>query len=180
MTATNSNPDATSLPTTPAAQRSERGFWALIVTQFQGAFSDNVLRYLLLSIIVGMGLGKDQRESFVSMATLLFSVPFVLFSMTGGWLADRFSKRQITIWTKGMEITSMLVAIAGLATHRLPISLVALTFVATQAALFGPSKYGLLPELLPAGTRLFRNHAAVFKARLPGWNSIDGLWMPTM
>jgi len=150
MTATNSNPDATSLPTTPAAQRSERGFWALIVTQFKGAFSDNVLRYLLLSIIVGMGLGKDQRESFVSMATLLFSVPFVLFSMTGGWLADRFSKRQITIWTKGMEITSMLVAIAGLATHRLPISLVALTFVATQAALFGPSKYGLLPELLPA------------------------------
>jgi len=150
MTATNSNPDATSLPTTPAAQRSERGFWALIVTQFQGAFSDNVLRYLLLSIIVGMGLGKDQRESFVSMATLLFSVPFVLFSMTGGWLADRFSKRQITIWTKGMEITSMLVALAGLATHRLPISLAALTLVATQAALFGPSKYGLLPELLPA------------------------------
>ena len=130
--------------------RSTRGFWSLIVTQFQGAFSDNVLRYLLLSIIVGMGLGKDQRESFVSMATLLFSVPFVLFSMTGGWLADRFSKRQITIWTKGMEIASMLVAFAGLATHRLPISLVALTLVATQAALFGPSKYGLLPELLPA------------------------------
>jgi len=149
MTETNSNSDASSLPATPAAQRSERGFWALIVTQFQGAFSDNVLRYLLLSIIVGMGLGKDQRESFVSMATLLFSVPFVLFSMTGGWLADRFSKRQITIWTKGMEITSMLVAIAGLATHRLPISLAALTLVATQAALFGPSKYGLLPELLP-------------------------------
>ena len=131
-------------------QRSTRGFWALIVTQFQGAFSDNVLRYLLLSIIVGMGLGKDQRESFVSMATLLFSVPFVLFSMTGGWLADRFSKRQVTILTKGMEIGSMLVALAGLATHRLPVSLVALTLVATQAALFGPSKYGLLPELLPA------------------------------
>ncbi len=29
-------------------------------------------------------------------------------------------------------------------------SLVALGLVATQAALFGPSKYGLLPELLPA------------------------------
>ena len=150
MTENSSNPDAMDLPAMPAAPRSERGFWALIVTQFQGAFSDNVLRYLLLSIIVGMGLGKDQRESFVSMATLLFSVPFVLFSMTGGWLADRFSKRQITIWTKGMEITSMLVALAGLATHRLPISLAALTLVATQAALFGPSKYGLLPELLPA------------------------------
>jgi len=137
-------------PLPQETERSTRGFWALIVTQFQGAFSDNVLRYLLLSIIVGMGLGKDQRESFVSMATLLFSVPFVLFSMTGGWLADRFSKRQVTILTKAMEIASMLVAIAGLATHRLPISLAALTLVATQAALFGPSKYGLLPELLPA------------------------------
>jgi acyl-[acyl-carrier-protein]-phospholipid O-acyltransferase/long-chain-fatty-acid--[acyl-carrier-protein] ligase len=129
---------------------STRGFWALIVTQFQGAYSDNILRNLLLSIIVGMGMARNQRESFVSMVTLMFSVPFVIFSMPGGWLADRFSKRQITIWTKGMEIGSMVVATAGLAVQSLTISLVALTLVATQAALFGPSKYGLLPELLPA------------------------------
>jgi acyl-[acyl-carrier-protein]-phospholipid O-acyltransferase/long-chain-fatty-acid--[acyl-carrier-protein] ligase len=48
-----------------------------------------------------------------------------------------------------MEFCSMMVATAGLATHTLALSLVALTLVATQAALFGPSKYGLLPELLP-------------------------------
>jgi len=136
------------LPAEPP--RSTRGFWALIATQFQGAYSDNILRNLLLSIIVGMGMARNQRESFVSMVTLMFSVPFVIFSMPGGWLADRFSKRQITIWTKGMEIGSMVVATAGLAVQSLPISLLALTLVATQAALFGPSKYGLLPELLPA------------------------------
>ena len=34
--------------------RPERGFWALIVTQFQGAYSDNILRNLLLSMIVGI------------------------------------------------------------------------------------------------------------------------------
>jgi acyl-[acyl-carrier-protein]-phospholipid O-acyltransferase/long-chain-fatty-acid--[acyl-carrier-protein] ligase len=136
------------IPAEPS--RSTRGFWALIVTQFQGAYSDNILRNLLLSIIVGMGMARNQRESFVSLVTLMFSVPFVIFSMPGGWLADRFSKRQITIWTKGMEIGSMVVATAGLAVHSLPVSLLALTLVATQAALFGPSKYGLLPELLPA------------------------------
>src|SRR5271166_4546521 len=130
--------------------RSERGFWSLIVTQFQGAYSDNILRNLLLSMIVGMGLAKNERETFVSVVTFLFSMPFVIFSMPGGWLADRFSKRQITIWTKAMEIGSMVVATAGLAEHSLSVSLVALTLVATQAALFGPSKYGLLPELLPA------------------------------
>ena len=127
-----------------------RGFWALIATQFQGAYSDNILRNLLLSMIVGMGMAKSERETFVSIVTFIFSIPFILFSMPGGWLADRFSKRQITIWTKVMEIGSMIVATAGLATHTLTLSLVALTLVATQAALFGPSKYGLLPELLPA------------------------------
>ncbi len=77
-------------------------------------------------------------------------MPFVLFSMTGGWLADHFSKRQVTIWTKVMEIGAMTIATAGLAMHARTLTLVALGLVATQAALFGPSKYGLLPELLPA------------------------------
>ena len=134
----------------PEVQRSERGFWALIATQFQGAYSDNILRNLLLAMIVGMGLRNDQRDTFVSIVTFLFSMPFVLFSMTGGWLADRFSKRQVTIWTKVMEIGAMTIATAGLALHLQPLTLVALGLVATQAALFGPSKYGLLPELLPA------------------------------
>lgn len=131
------------------SERGLRGFWALVATQFQGAFSDNLLRNLLLSMVVGMGLARSERESFVSLVTFLFSVPFIVFSMAGGWLADRFSKRQITIWTKLMEIASMVLAAAGLAAHSLPLSLAALTLVATQAALFGPSKYGLLPELLP-------------------------------
>jgi acyl-[acyl-carrier-protein]-phospholipid O-acyltransferase / long-chain-fatty-acid--[acyl-carrier-protein] ligase len=129
--------------------KSRKGFWALIATQFQGAYSDNILRNLLLSMIVGMGMARSERETFVSAVTFLFSVPFLLLSMPGGWLADRFSKRSITIWTKIMEFGSMILATAGLATHTLTLSLVALTLVAAQAALFGPSKYGLLPELLP-------------------------------
>src|ERR1700756_2051676 len=104
-------------PTASETARSERGFWALIATQFQGAYSDNILRNLLLAMVVGMGLNVAKRDSLVSLVTFLFSVPFVLFSMTGGWLADRFSKRQVTIWTKGMEIGAMAVATAGLAMH---------------------------------------------------------------
>ncbi|WP_109486704.1 acyl-[ACP]--phospholipid O-acyltransferase [Occallatibacter savannae] len=149
--------DALEAPAISEARRSERGFWALIATQFQGAFSDNVLRNLLLAMIVGMGLGKDQRDSFVSMVTFLFSMPFVLFSMTGGWLADHFSKRQVTIWTKIMEIGAMTIAAAGLGLHMRSLTLLALGLVATQAALFGPSKYGLLPELLPAKRLSFGN-----------------------
>lgn len=147
ITSSGSTSEASSVPV--PSQRSLRGFWALVATQFQGAFSDNLLRNLLLSMVVGMGLARSDRESFVSLVTFLFSLPFILCSMAGGWLADRFSKRQITTSTKLLEIASMVLAAAALAAHSLPFSLVALTLVATQAALFGPSKYGLLPELLP-------------------------------
>jgi acyl-[acyl-carrier-protein]-phospholipid O-acyltransferase/long-chain-fatty-acid--[acyl-carrier-protein] ligase len=158
--------------------RSRHGFWALIATQFQGAFSDNILRNLLLSMIVGMNFARAERETFVSIVTFLFSVPFLVLSMPGGWLADRFSKRQITIWTKGMEFGSMLLATAGLATHSLGLSLAALTFVASQAALFGPSKYGLLPELLPEKNLSWGNgviELGTFLAIIVG--TVAGAWM---
>ena len=161
-----------------SAANRRRGFWALIATQFQGAFSDNILRNLLLSMIVGMNLAKSERETFVSVVTFLFSVPFLILSMPGGWLADRFSKRQITIWTKVMEFGSMLLATAGLATHSLWLSLVALTLVASQAALFGPSKYGLLPELLPEKSLSWGNgviELGTFLAIIIG--TVAGAWM---
>src|SRR5580704_17879975 len=162
----------------PAAPRSRRGFWALIATQFQGAFSDNILRNLLLSILIGMNMAQTQRETFVSVVTFLFSVPFLIFSMPGGWLADRFSKRQVTIWTKVMEFGSMLLATAGLATHTMWLSLAALTLVASQAALFGPSKYGLLPELLPEKALSWGNgviELGTFLAIIIG--TVAGAWM---
>src|SRR3974377_1156970 len=105
----------------PNPSESRRGFWALIATQFQGAFSDNVLRYLLLGLVVGPGLSEENGNRLVSVIMLLFSAPFILFSMSGGVLADRFSKRSVTIYTKLMEIGSMTIVTAGLALHSLPL-----------------------------------------------------------
>src|ERR1700752_3701452 len=73
------------------------GFWSLIVTQFQGALSDNALKWLVSFLLLGMGLEQGKRDLlFVLVVPLLFSVPFLLFSMAGGFLADRFSKRSMT------------------------------------------------------------------------------------
>ncbi len=127
----------------------KRGFWSLIVTQFQGAFSDSALKNLVIFLILGSGLPLDKRDSLVPLVLTLFAIPFILFSMTGGWLADRYSKRSVTVGTKGMEIGVMVFAAAGLALGSLPLQLAAIFLLSTQAALFGPSKYGILPELLP-------------------------------
>jgi acyl-[acyl-carrier-protein]-phospholipid O-acyltransferase/long-chain-fatty-acid--[acyl-carrier-protein] ligase len=126
-----------------------RGFWALIVTQFQGAFSDNVLKNLVVFMILGMNVSLAGQHRIGELVGALFALPFILFSMAGGFLADRFSKRTITLGVKNFEIVVMLFATTGLALNSLPMELAAVFCMGVHSAFFGPSKYGLLPELLP-------------------------------
>ncbi|MGH9742340.1 MAG: MFS transporter, partial [Candidatus Acidiferrum sp.] len=125
------------------------GFWSLIATQFQGAFNENGLKQLVIFLILAMNLAKEDRDRLVPIVGFLFAAPFILFSMTGGYFADRFSKRSVTIWTKVFEIGVMGLAVAALAAGNLPLEMAVVFLASTQAAIFGPSKYGLLPELLP-------------------------------
>lgn len=125
------------------------GFWSLIATQFQGAFNDNALKFLVIFLIIGNKLSPDEEELKVMVIGGLFALPFILFSMLGGYFADRYSKRTVTIWTKVFEIGAMFFAIAGFAYQNMTMAMVSVFLASTQGALFGPSKYGLLPELLP-------------------------------
>jgi acyl-[acyl-carrier-protein]-phospholipid O-acyltransferase / long-chain-fatty-acid--[acyl-carrier-protein] ligase len=134
-------------PASPPPWR--RGFWSLIITQFQGAFNETGLKQLVILIILAMGMEQAKRDQLVLVVGALFAVPFILFSMTGGFLADRYSKRTVTIWTKVFEMAVMILAIVGLGLQNLNLEMAAVFLASTQAALFGPSKYGLLPELLP-------------------------------
>ena len=127
----------------------QRGFWCLIITQFQGAFSDNALKWLAIFIITGMGLSAEERDKLIGIVGALFALPFIAFSMAGGFLADRFSKRSVTIGVKVFEIFVMLLALAGLATHHLYLTISCVFLMGVHSAIFGPSKYGVLPELLP-------------------------------
>ena len=126
-----------------------RGFWSLIGTQFQGAFSDNALKTLVTFIALAAATSSRQRNTVVPLLGILFSLPFILFSMAGGHLADRFSKRRVTIGVKVFEILLMLFALAALWLKNVPLAMAAVCGMGIHSAFFGPSKYGLLPELLP-------------------------------
>jgi acyl-[acyl-carrier-protein]-phospholipid O-acyltransferase/long-chain-fatty-acid--[acyl-carrier-protein] ligase len=128
--------------------RERRGFWSLIITQFQGAFSDNVHKSLVIFLIGNVVAGVAERDRLASLIGFLFAIPFILFSMSGGWLADRFSKRSVTIGVKLLEIAVMALATIGLGLRHIPLLLLCIFLMSLQSALFGPSKYGLLPELL--------------------------------
>ena len=125
-----------------------RGFWALMATQFQNAFSDLALKNLVIYLVLAR-MAKGERDHYVALAGALYAVPFILFSMFGGWLADRFSKQKVLASVKLAEIGIMLIAALALGLQNLWMELGAVFLMGCHSSIFGPSKYGILPELLP-------------------------------
>jgi acyl-[acyl-carrier-protein]-phospholipid O-acyltransferase/long-chain-fatty-acid--[acyl-carrier-protein] ligase len=126
-----------------------RSFWLMFVVEFQNAFSDNTLKFLVTFLIIGLGFQQEKRDSLVPLVGAVFALPFILFSMAGGFFADRFSKRSVAVAVKCAEIGIMSVALFGLWRHNIPLLLAAIFLMSTHSAIFGPTKYGMLPELLP-------------------------------
>src|SRR6202034_3697163 len=136
-------------PKTQVGRAWRAGFCSLIATQFQTAFNDNAVKFLVIYIIVAMNFPNNFRDRLILIVGALFAIPFILFSMTGGYFADRYSKRSVTIGTKLLELAVMAFTILALYLHNLPMECASVFLISMEAALFGPSKYGLLPELLP-------------------------------
>jgi MFS family permease len=133
---------------------SDPAFWGMTITQFLGAFNDNLFKQLVLLLsITGVDQalkGKAADEQWLPM--LMFAVPFLLFTGYAGFLADRYSKRTIVVWAKVAEIVAMALgagafAMYGASRAMWPMYGV-LFFMAAQSAFFGPAKYGILPEML--------------------------------
>ena len=110
-----------------------------------GTFNDNFFKQSVLLLAVGMG-----HTSMQSWGTVLFSLPFVLFSAWGGWLADRYPKRRVILAAKLLELAAMLVGAWGLLTLHWGGLLVMLFCMGASATLFSPALNGSLPEVFPS------------------------------
>jgi acyl-[acyl-carrier-protein]-phospholipid O-acyltransferase/long-chain-fatty-acid--[acyl-carrier-protein] ligase len=82
-------------------------------------------------------------------AGLVFVIPFLLFSSTAGVLADRFSKQRLLMGIKGVEIATMVLAMIAFALKSIWASYSLLFLLSTHSAMFGPSKYAIISELVP-------------------------------
>lgn len=132
----------------------DRSFWGLMSTQFLGAFNDNLYKQLILLLAIPLAVaGQSSSSDVQGWATLVFSLPFVLFSGLAGYLADRFSKTPIIVWSKATEIVVMLLGFAAFWYFDLlgtAGTWVVLFLMGLQSTFFGPGKYGILPELFRA------------------------------
>ncbi|MDE2361448.1 MAG: acyl-[ACP]--phospholipid O-acyltransferase [Hyphomicrobiales bacterium] len=133
----------------------QRRFAALFWTQFFSAFNDNFLKNALVFLILYKMAGPD-AEALVTLAGGVFILPFFFLSGLGGELADRFDKAIVARRLKLAEFGAAALAVAGFAWHSMPALFGALFLFGVVSALFGPLKYGILPdhlrpEELPSG-----------------------------
>ena len=167
----------------------DASFWGLTATQFLGAFNDNLYKQLLLLLFVAVPHG-EQTQDWQSLALVMFSLPFILFSGFAGFLSDRYSKTRVIVFAKVAEIAIMAAGAAGfwamgqygLTGPIIGVLSAVLFCMGAQSAFFGPGKYGILPELfrdrdLPAanGIVLMTTFIAIIlEARSPDCCSFIG------
>ena len=125
----------------------DRSFYGITITQFLGAFNDNFYKQLMLLLAIPVAPGAlDQQQ----VATIVFALPFVLFSGIAGYVSDRYSKQRVIFFAKSAEIVIMVLGLMGFLMYGITGYgglLVVLFLMGIHSAFFGPSKYGILPEL---------------------------------
>ncbi|QEH32854.1 Bifunctional protein Aas [Aquisphaera giovannonii] len=123
----------------------------LLIAQSLGAFNDNAWKLIVTLLAVGTAASEAAGQAQAAWVQAMFLIPLILFNLPGGALADRLSKRTVIVGTKVLEIGIMLLGTAALWMNPSGGTLATgvLVLLGIQAALFGPSKYGILPELLP-------------------------------
>ncbi|MDR0550297.1 MAG: AMP-binding protein [Deltaproteobacteria bacterium] len=130
-------------------------FWPLFGSMSLGAFNDNFFRQAMIAglafgtLSIGDGTLSDANKSVLGgLAMSLLILPFFLFSSLAGELADRYAKSTLIKLAKAFELViALLAGYLFLVGQIIPL-LVVLFFMGSQSALFGPLKYGLLPEIL--------------------------------
>ena len=132
---------------------SDRSFWGLAISQFFGAFNDNLYKQLMLLLAIP-AIGANISEDTQGWATTVFSLPFVLLSSLAGYLSDRYSKSRIIVLCKVAEIGITFLAVCAFLSYAKLGDVgtwSVLVLMGVHSTFFGPGKYGILPELFDKG-----------------------------
>ena len=150
-----------------------RRFLPLFITQFLGAFNDNMFKNALVMLItykLAVQTGAN-AQVLVTLAGALFILPYLLFSATAGQIADKYDRARLARFTKLWEILLMGIACVGFYIGNIYFLLFVLFCMGVQATFFGPIKYVLLPQHLHEDELLAGNayiEAGTFLAILIG------------
>jgi MFS family permease len=123
-----------------------RNFVALLIAQLLGYLNDNIFKMMASLLAVGMA---SKHGGALSLASIIFLAPYLLFSGYAGYAADAFGNRRVLVATKVVELVIVVLAIWALGHGRIEPVLLVLFLLAGQATFFSPAKYSIVPALVP-------------------------------
>ena len=128
----------------------KRRFLPFFLTQSLNAFNDNVFKQALIALITfgALALNDEQRKIFTQVAAGLFILPCFLFSGISGQLSAKLDKAKNAVWVKAAEIIIMVFGAIGFFTQNIYLLLAMLFMMGLHSTVFGPLKYGILPQVL--------------------------------
>jgi acyl-[acyl-carrier-protein]-phospholipid O-acyltransferase/long-chain-fatty-acid--[acyl-carrier-protein] ligase len=122
-------------------------FVPVFIVQFFSALSDNFIKNALV-ILVLFKLGSEQGAVLVTLAGAALIMPMFILSALAGELADKFDKARVARWIKVAEIPVAAIAGLGFVLNSISLLFLSIVLFGFGAALFGPIKYGILPDHL--------------------------------
>ncbi len=181
---------------TGSQQKASAGkIFAMAVTYCLGVFNDNYFKQAALLLAVTTGISHLQGP-----ATVLFSLPFILCSSYAGWVADRFAKRNVVRFSKGLEVIAMLIGATGILLMNWSCILAMIFLMSLQSTFFSPALNASIPELFAeeqvakangflklvttlsillgialAGISLYSKEAAGVRRPFPWWGPVSSL-----
>ena len=124
-----------------------RSFFGLLSTQFLGAVNDNMFRWLVVPIGKDL-VGEEHAAMALSVGLACFVLPYLFLAAPAGYLADRFSKRNVIVGCKVAELVIMVLGVGAIMTGNLYVMFAVVALMGSQSAIFGPSKFGSIPEIV--------------------------------
>ena len=140
----------------------QKRFLPFFVTQFFGAFNDNIFKNALIILIAfqGSSFVKTDADLLINIAAALFILPFFLFSATAGQWIDKYEKSKSIRLIKLAEVFIMLIAAYAFVQGYIVLLIALLFLMGTQSTFFGPAKYSYIPQHLKV-TELIEGNALV-------------------
>ncbi len=128
-----------------------RSFLALLVTQGFGSLNDNIFRWFC--VLQGMKIAS-MKASTMSLGLVCFTIPYLLLASHSAYVSDRFSKQKTIVACKVAEILIMALAVGAMALGGVDemlgiyVLFAAVFLMGSQSAMFGPAKFGSIPEIV--------------------------------
>ncbi|MGO9270613.1 MAG: acyl-[ACP]--phospholipid O-acyltransferase [Terriglobia bacterium] len=125
------------------------GLAFLVAAQALSVFNDNAYKTILIFYALAHASSPGELAWMIPTAGGLLVIPYILFSSYAGQVADRFSKRNVIITMKGLEILLMTLATVAVFSGHIAAMMAVLFIEGMHSTFLSPAKEGILPQMLP-------------------------------